>query len=191
MPRAASTSPQPYGAPCRRSSAPVPRRSTSKTTPAQASTPARRRRLRSLADTAARIRAAVVARRNPDFLIVARSDAFWISRDLEDCIVRLEAYAAAGADMIFPTAVGPAELAEVRRRIDKPIMIVDMPGRALDEHAGASIVLYYAFSTLVQFEALSVALRAFKSGKRPEGQAELENFLLSYLNGRGSSAAGR
>ena len=133
--------------------------------------------LRSLADTAARIRAAVAARRNPDFLIVARSDAFWISRDLDDCIVRLEAYAAAGADMIFPTAVGPAELAEVCRRIDKPIMIVDMPRRALEEHRGASIVLYYAFSTLVQFEALSRALRAFKSGRRPGGQAEVERFL--------------
>ncbi len=133
--------------------------------------------LRSLADTAARIRAAVAARRNPEFLIVARSDAFWILPDLDDCIARLEAYSAAGADMIFPTAVGPAELAEVRRRIDKPVMIVDMPGRTLEDHAGASIVLYYAFSTLVQFEALSHALDELRSGKRPAGQPALERFL--------------
>ena len=46
---------------------------------------------------AERIRAAVAARTNPDFLIVARSDAFWVHRDLEDCIARLERYAAAGA----------------------------------------------------------------------------------------------
>jgi 2-methylisocitrate lyase-like PEP mutase family enzyme len=127
--------------------------------------------------TTARIRAAVAARRNPGFMIVARSDAFWVTRELEECIARLEAYAAAGADMVFPTAVGPAELAEVRRRIDRPVMVVDMPGRALEEHRGAAIVLYYAFSTLVQYQALSNALEDFKSGKRPGGQDALERFL--------------
>jgi 2-methylisocitrate lyase-like PEP mutase family enzyme len=133
--------------------------------------------LRAADAMAARVRAAVEARTNPELLIVARSDAFWVSRDLEGCIARLEAYAAAGADMVFPTAVGPAELAEVRRRIAKPVMIVDMPGRTLEEHRGAAIVLYYAFSTLVQFEALSSALRDFKTGKRPGGQQGLEDFL--------------
>jgi hypothetical protein len=56
-------------------------------------------------------------------------------------------------------------------------MIIDMPGRSLDEHRGAAIVLYYAFSTLVQFQALSRALEDFKSGKRPGGQDALERFL--------------
>jgi methylisocitrate lyase len=134
-------------------------------------------RLHSLEATASRIRAAVAARKNPELVIVARSDAFWVAGDLDDCIARLEAYAAAGADMVFPTAVGPAELAEVRRRIAKPVMIIDMPGRTLEEHRGAAIVLYYAFSTLVQFEALSRALEDFKSGKRPGDQQALEDFL--------------
>jgi methylisocitrate lyase len=133
--------------------------------------------LRGAANMAARIRAAVAARKNPDLMIVARSDAFWVSGDLEECITRLEMYAAAGADLVFPTAVGPAELAEVRRRIAKPAMIVDMPGRTLEEHRGAAIVLYYAFSALVQFAALSNALQDFRSGKRPGGQEVLERFL--------------
>lgn len=71
--------------------------------------------LRPAAEVAARIRAAVDARTRGDFLIAARSDAFWVARDLEDCIARLKAYADAGADLVFPTLVGPAELAEVRR----------------------------------------------------------------------------
>jgi methylisocitrate lyase len=133
--------------------------------------------LRGTASSAARIRAAVDARKDLDFLIVARSDAFWVSRDLDDCIARLQAYAEAGADMVFPTAVGPAELAQVRSNSEKPVMIVDMPGVQLQEHAGAAVVLYYAFSALVQFEALSRALDDFKSGKRPGGQDALENFL--------------
>jgi methylisocitrate lyase len=133
--------------------------------------------LHPMKETADRICAAVAARKNPEFMIVARSDAFWVSRDLEECIARLALYAEAGADMVFPTAVGPAELAEVRRRIGRPAMIVDMPGRTLEEHRGAAIVLHYAFSTLVQFDALSRALEEFKSGKRPGGQAALEDFL--------------
>jgi methylisocitrate lyase len=139
--------------------------------------------LRDARETAARIRAAVEARTDPDFMIVARCDAFWISRDLEDCIARLALYAQAGADMVFPTAAGPQELAEVGRRIAKPVMIVDMPGRTLEEHRGAAIVLYYAFSTLVQFEALSKALEEFKTGRRPGSPQALEQFLGYWIGG--------
>ena len=125
-------------------------------------------------DTAARIRAAVAARRDPDFMIVARSDAFWVHRDLEDCIERLALYAEAGADMVFPTYAGPAELAEVRSRIARPVMIIDMPGRTLAEHAGAAVVLYYAFSVTRQFSALSKALAA---GELASDTTPLEDFL--------------
>ena len=135
-------------------------------------------RLRPAAEAAARIRAAVEARTDPDFMVVARSDAFWVSRDLEDTIARLNLYADAGADLVFPTLVGPGELAEVRRRIDRPVMIVDMPGRALAEHGEAAVVLYYAFSALVQFAALGRALEEFRrEGKLPGGVAAFEEFL--------------
>ena len=120
---------------------------------------------------AERIRAAVAARKNPDFLIVARSDAFWVHRDLEDCIRRLQRYAEAGADMVFPTMVGPRELAEVRRRIERPIMIVN---NAEAKHAGAAIVLYYAFSITRQFEALR---RALADGTLASDTRPLEDFL--------------
>jgi len=120
---------------------------------------------------AERIRAAVAARTNPDFLIVARSDAFWVHRDLDDCIARLERYAAAGADMVFPTMVGPAELAEVRRRVGKPLMVVN---NADDRHEGAAIVLYYAFSIAHQYAALA---RALADGKLAAETGPLEAFL--------------
>ena len=132
------------------------------------------------AAAAERIRAAVAARRNPDFMIVARSDAFWVHRDLEDCIERLALYAKAGADMVFPTMVGPAELAEVRRRIAKPLMIVNNPE---EQHAGAAIVLYYAFSVTRQFEALQ---RALADGKLSSATAPLEDFL-GYKDAPGRS----
>src|SRR5947208_547219 len=59
-------------------------------------------RLSPAEETAARIRAAVEAREDPDFLIIARSDAFWTHGDLDDTIRRLTLYAEAGADMVFP-----------------------------------------------------------------------------------------
>jgi methylisocitrate lyase len=139
-------------------------------------------KLRPAHQAAARIRAAVEAREDPDFLIVARSDAFWVSGDLEDSIARLKLYAEAGADMVFPTLVGPAELAEVRRRVARPAMIVDMPGRSLAEHKDAAVVLYYAFSALAQFGALDQALARFKAdGTRPGGTEALEK-LLGYAD---------
>jgi len=116
-------------------------------------------------EMAARIRAAVQARKDPDFMIVARSDANWLTGDLEDTIRRLNAYSEAGADMVFPTMVDPAQLAEVRRRVPRPAMIVDMAGKTLadEEQAGASVVLYYGFSALIQYDALGRALEKFRA----------------------------
>lgn len=129
-------------------------------------------------ESADRIRAAVAMRKNPDFLIVARSDAFWVNRDLEDCIARLQLYAEAGADMVFPTLAGPAEIAEVRRRVAKPVMVVN---NAEGRHEGAAIVLYYAFSIAHQFAALQ---RALADGKLAGETQPLEDFL-GYKEGRG------
>jgi methylisocitrate lyase len=134
--------------------------------------------LRSARDAADRIHAAVAARTNSDFLIVARSDAFWVHRDLDDCIARLQLYAEAGADMVFPTLVGGPELAEVRRRVAKPLMIVDNPG---GHHEGAAIVLYYAFSITRQFAALQ---RALAEGRLASDAQPLEDFL-GYKDAQG------
>lgn len=139
-------------------------------------------RLRSLEESAARIRAAVEAREDPNFLIVARSDAYWIAGDLEDTIRRLGAYAEAGADMVFPTMVGPAQLPEVRRRVAKPAMIVDMPGATLadEERAGASIVLYYGLSALVAFDALDRALATFKTTRDANAIAGYRERVVAF-----------
>ncbi len=121
--------------------------------------------LRPLEEAAARIRAAVEAREDPDFLVVARSDASWIGLGFDETVRRLEAYADAGADLVFPTLVSAGEVAKIRRRIGKPVMIVDLPGGTLEDEAraGASLVLYYGFSALVQFDALGRALARFKA----------------------------
>ena len=143
-------------------------------------------RLRPLEEAAARIRAAVEARSDPDFLIAARTDTLWVGGELGDAVRRLKAYADAGADLVFPTLASPAQLAEIRRRVEKPLMIVDLPKGTLEEEerAGAAIVLYYGFAALVQFDALGRALETFRrtrdanavTGYR-ERVADLEDFI--------------
>jgi methylisocitrate lyase len=136
--------------------------------------------LRPMREAAARIRAAVDARKH--MLVVARSDALWVNRDLEDCIARLQAYADAGADMVFPTMADAAQLAEVRKRIARPAMIVDIPGQPLAAHAGASLVLFYGFSLFAHFSALEQALAAFKKSGAFSGDAARLEALLGYAD---------
>ena len=57
---------------------------------------------------AAKVRAAVAARRDPDFVIVARTDARSVE-GFDAAVARARAYLEAGADMIFPEALESAE----------------------------------------------------------------------------------
>ena len=122
-------------------------------------------RLHPKEEVAERIRAAVDARSDPNFLIVARSDAAWASGDVGETIARLNAYAEAGADMVFPTMIPPPQLKEIRSALGKPVMVVDTPGYALADEAdaGAAIVLYYGFSLLAQYRAVRDAVARFRA----------------------------
>ena len=57
---------------------------------------------------AAKVRAAVASRRDPDFVIVARTDARSVE-GFDAAVGRARAYREAGADMIFPEALESAE----------------------------------------------------------------------------------
>ena len=69
-----------------------------------------------------RIRAAVDARRDPNFLIMARTDAR-ADEGLEAAIERALAYVAAGADAIFPEALQDIrEFSAFRKAVDVPLL---------------------------------------------------------------------
>ncbi len=57
---------------------------------------------------AAKIRAAVTARRDPNFVLVARTDARGVT-GYDDAVRRANLYLEAGADVIFPEALETAE----------------------------------------------------------------------------------
>lgn len=68
-------------------------------------------------EAVAKIKAAVEARKNPDLMIIARTDAI-ATHGLAEAIERARAYVAAGADAIFVEAPGSREdLAEIGRTV--------------------------------------------------------------------------
>jgi methylisocitrate lyase len=74
------------------------------------------------ADMVRRIRAAVAARRDPGFLVVARSDARAVE-GLDAVLDRARAYVDAGAEMLFPEALADErEFEAVRRAVDVPLL---------------------------------------------------------------------
>ncbi|MEE6164401.1 MULTISPECIES: methylisocitrate lyase [unclassified Mycolicibacterium] len=74
------------------------------------------------AEMVKRVRAAVAARRDPNFVICARTDAAGIE-GISAAIDRAKAYADAGADLIFTEALGtPAEFEQFRAAVDRPLL---------------------------------------------------------------------
>ncbi|OBJ67865.1 methylisocitrate lyase [Mycobacterium sp. 1274756.6] len=74
------------------------------------------------AEMVKRLRAAVAARRDPDFVICARTDAAGLE-GVDAAIERARAYADAGADMIFTEALaGPSDFERFRAAVDIPLL---------------------------------------------------------------------
>lgn len=128
-------------------------------------------------EMADRIKAAVDARTDPGFAIMARTDAL-ANEGLEAAIARAAAYVDAGADMIFPEAV--TELPMYRRFADAvkaPILanITEFgksPLYTVEElrGAGVGIVLY----PLTAFRAMNkAALEAYETVRRQGTQKSL------------------
>ena len=76
----------------------------------------------SAAEMVKRLRAAVAARRDPNFVVCARTDAAGIE-GVGAAIERARAYADAGADLIFTEALtGPADFEKFRAAVDIPLL---------------------------------------------------------------------
>jgi 2-methylisocitrate lyase-like PEP mutase family enzyme len=81
------------------------------------------RRVIPLADAARKIEVAAASRRSKDFLIVARTDAR-TAHGLDEALRRAEAFAQAGADVLFLEALeSEAEMERVGKAFDLPLLI--------------------------------------------------------------------
>jgi len=81
-----------------------------------------------LEEFAQKIRAAVDARTDPDFLIIARTDAIAVT-GFDDALRRAEAAAKAGADILFDEAATTEDQIErIARSFDTPLLFNYAPG---------------------------------------------------------------
>ena len=124
-----------------------------------------------------RVKAAVDARTDDSFVIMARSDAL-ANEGLEKCIERLVAYREAGADMIFPEAITDLPMyRKVADAVKVPILanITEFgksPLYTVDElrSAGVAIVLY----PLTAFRAMNkAALKVYETVRKEGTQKKL------------------
>ncbi len=73
-------------------------------------------------EMAKKVKAAVEARRNPDFVIIARTDAVGVT-GFEDAVERAKLYLEVGADVIFPEALRTEEeFREFAKRVKAPLL---------------------------------------------------------------------
>ncbi|PYO59000.1 MAG: carboxyvinyl-carboxyphosphonate phosphorylmutase [Candidatus Rokuibacteriota bacterium] len=120
---------------------------------------------------AAKIRAAVEARTDPDFVIIARTDAIAVN-GLDDALRRAEAAVKAGADMLFVEAPTTEEQIErVARAFDAPLLFNYAPGGrsplppfARLRELGYAVILLPVDTLFVAARAIQSFLRELKEG---------------------------
>ena len=141
-----------------------------------------------------RIKAAVDARSDPDFVIMARTDALAVE-GLQPAIERARACVEAGADMIFPEALTSLDMyRQFAEAVRAPILanmtefgVTPLYTTAELASAGVSLALY----PLSAFRAMSAAALKVYQALRKEGtqqnvlplmqtRAELYNYLDYY-----------
>ena len=139
-----------------------------------------------------RIKAAVDARSDPAFVVMARTDAL-ASEGLERAVERARAYVAAGADMIFPEAI--TELAMYRKfaeAVQVPVLaniteFGQTPLFTLDELRSANVAI--ALYPLSAFRAMNrAALNVYTATRRAGTQKDVvatmqtRDELYDFLN---------
>jgi 2-methylisocitrate lyase-like PEP mutase family enzyme len=122
-----------------------------------------RDRLFSKTQTADKIKAAVDARTDPDFVIIARSDAIGVT-SLDDALERANAYAEAGADLLFLPYLRLRDTRKVVDALPKPLLnvVIDTPRQDL-EQAGLKVAIYPVQSLFVAYRAVREMIKELKA----------------------------
>lgn len=134
-----------------------------------------------------KIQAASEAKRDPDLVIVARTDARAVN-GLEDALDRAKAYSAAGADMLFVEAPQSLEelqrIGEVLRPLGKPLLANMIehgktPGLTAQklQDMGFSAVVYPCCAMYTMAKSLT---KLFSTLKEKGTTASLEGEMLSF-----------
>lgn len=143
------------------------------------------KRLISQDDMVEKIKVAVAARSSEDLVIIARSDARQ-SEGMDGMLRRLEAYAKAGADVVFPEALqSEEEMRKACETFEKPVManmsnggLSPVPNASVLAEIGYAYAIYPSLTSLVACSAMETALRNLKDNGvgEPDGLFSFHEF---------------
>ncbi|MFZ4762447.1 MAG: methylisocitrate lyase [Alphaproteobacteria bacterium] len=145
-----------------------------------------------------RLQAAVKARHDENFVLIARTDANGVE-GLDAAINRAKAYVDAGADMIFPEALSnEAEFAAFRAAVSVPLLAnmtefgkSSLLDRLALENLGYNMVIYPVTTLRLAMYAVGEGLRTIKNEGTQEsllGQMQHRQDLYKLLNYEGYNA---
>ena len=111
------------------------------------------------------IRAMCDARKDKNFMIIARTDELWLNHDVEASIERCNAYLDAGADAAFITFPASIKgLKEWRHRIHGPLVTTPIKYEdsiAEETEAGANASVYWPNTIYAAFAAVKETMEQF------------------------------
>jgi len=140
----------------------------------------------SLEEGMGRVRAALAARDDPSFVIVARSGVVSVN-GIEDAVARTRAYTTSGADALFYTGIRTrAELDAVAAVATLPIIVGGVEGTEINDKAylaarGVRIALQGHQPIMAAQQAVYATLKALRDGVQP---AALPGLPTGGLMGR-------
>lgn len=125
------------------------------------------KQVRPVEDMVRTVTAAVRGRRDPDFVVCARTDAAAVE-GLDAAVDRARAYVDAGADMVFAEAVaGPADIARFRESLEVPLLVnmtefgrSELLSTATLHDLGVDVVIYPVTLFRLAMGAVADGLRA-------------------------------
>ena len=136
-----------------------------------------------------KIKAAVDARKDDDFVIIARCDAMLLAGgSLSEAIDRMNAYAEAGADMAFMPGLQLKDMKATTSALPIPLfdIVRDTPVEELRRN-GLKIACYYFQAMQVAFHAVRELMRELKSTGTIKNLAGRIPTQQEYLDLVGSS----
>ncbi|OQS14840.1 methylisocitrate lyase [Nocardia donostiensis] len=131
-----------------------------------------------------RLRAAVSARRDPNFVICARTDARAVE-GLDAAVDRAKAYADAGADLIFTEALtGPVEFEKFRAAVQVPLL-ANMTEFGKTELISTSTLQDLGYNAVIYpVTTLRLAMHAAEQGLREIAAQGIQTGLLDRMQHR-------
>ena len=145
------------------------------------------KKLVSIDEMVLKINSAVKARKDKNFLIIARTDAHSVS-GLSEALTRAKAYREAGADMIFPEALPSVKDFEIfRNKIDIPLLAnmtefgkTEIIEQKIFEKMGYNIVIYPVTTLRLALKAVEKGLKFLAQDKQKDILPEMQNRKRFY-----------